>query len=134
MRWLMARALARHAANVARANPWPTAGAVTTRKVGGYPSGNKTAAEMKPLPANITTRTKGATMPMFSDWPTMPSKAPRSDSKPLAASVRPDAHDAFTEAAIVRVQLAYALDTIIRLTKERDEALATIARMRTGRP
>lgn len=42
--------------------PWPTgSGAITTRRVGGYPSGNKRAAEMKPPPANIT-RTKGATM------------------------------------------------------------------------
>ena len=98
---LYAALLAHHAANVNRANPWPTgAGAVTTR-------------------------TKGATMAQDE------REGVTSDTEAVTHPIPPDG---VNEAAVSRVQLAFALETIVWLKHDLAEARATIARMRTGRP
>lgn len=96
MTWLTSRLLARHARNVAKANPWPSGhGCVTTRK----------AAEM-------------------------PSEAPSSDSQPLIGAAYPLGLDWPNEATsgaemdAADVVQAAMLDTIVRLTHERDETRA----------
>ena len=100
----MARALARHAANVAKANPWPTtSGAVTTIRAKGPGMGQEP-------------REGG-------------SKAGEGSGQVIAYTgvIHP------LEAALTTVMLEYKVERDLAI-QERDEARATIARMRTGRP
>ncbi len=181
MRRLVVWFEARHAANVARANPWPTtSGAVTTKGAKmtkadrlAYLMNEQTlvkvtnpAYPLDPWVGTIIGLTENpslildqhgsfrVTLPQaFVVEPAkMARKAPSSDPQPLTASERPlapEGSNGLTSSPEDYMGVIQAKDaTIARLTEERHamkvtifeqaadlgEALATIARMRTGRP